>query len=98
MNAIIWADPAVRLKKHAELMALRADNARLRAALKEAPGHDEIWPGITGAEHFIELALEWHDGERATALGLGEEKITPEPDRDLEESEGNTWDDDPGWC
>jgi len=36
MNAIIWADPAVRLKKHAELMALRADNARLRAALKEA--------------------------------------------------------------
>ena len=72
MNAIIWADPAVRLKKHAELMALRADNARLRAALKEAPGHDEIWPGITGAEHFIELALEWHDGERATALGPAE--------------------------
>ena len=37
MNAIIWADPAVRLKKHAELMALRADNARLRAALEAAP-------------------------------------------------------------
>ena len=36
--------------------------------------------------------------ELQAALGLGEEKITPEPDRDLEESEGNTWDDDPGWC
>ena len=59
------------------LERLRADNTRLRAridvlerALAAAPGHDEIWPGITGAEHFIELALEWYDGERTTALGL----------------------------
>jgi len=57
-----------------EALALSAkvldENDAMRAALEAAPGHDEIWPGITGAEHFIELALEWHDGERATALGL----------------------------
>ena len=35
--------------------------------------------------------------QRQEALGLAEEKITPEPDRDLEEIEGNAWDDDPGW-
>ena len=58
------------------LSDVQADNTQLRAelkraldALRAAPGHDEIWPGITGAEHFIELALEWYDNERRAALG-----------------------------
>ena len=36
--------------------------------------------------------------KRQAALGLTEEKVMPEPDRNLEESEGNAWDDEPGWC
>ena len=73
MNAIIWADPAVRLKKHAELMALRADNARLRAALKEALDalkaapepcwYDSQTPGVNKYR-------KWYNKERATARGL----------------------------
>ena len=74
MNAIIWADPAVRLKKHAELMALRADNARLRAALeaardalREAPEPEDVDLGPNCCQRCDEYHI-WYNGERVAAL------------------------------
>ena len=71
MNAIIWADPAVRLKKHAELMALRADNARLRAALKEAP-HPWAYPNRLSASEWDDVYHMWYASQRQAALGLAD--------------------------
>ena len=71
MNAIIWADPAVRLKKHAELMALRADNARLRAELNAALDALRAAPEPMSNESISEWTVrygKWWLGRRQAAL------------------------------
>ena len=74
-------------------VALIEERDTLRDALREAPEPDAY---TQGGEAYHAL-LRWYNGKRQAALGLAEEKITPEPDRDLDEGEGNAWDDEPGW-
>ena len=77
---------------------MRSENVRLhalivhqRAALgKQGEINDEL------RAELKRVNLLWWESQCQVALGLAEEKITPEPDRDLEEIEGNAWDDEPG--
>ena len=90
-NARATPDPGDALI--GRFVALIEERDTLRDALREAPEPDAY---TQGGEAYHAL-LRWYNGKRQAALGLAEEKITPEPDRDLDEGEGNAWDDEPGW-